>query len=108
MNSKRKSAASMVDYSEWLVDSLRKNPKKAEMYLQSALEEYQKDGCAEALLMAMRHIAEVRGGISCVAKQTGLNRESLYKTLSARGNPRLQTFSMLLNALGFCLSIHAL
>jgi len=96
-----------IDYEEWLIDSLRKNPKKAELYLQTALEEYQKDGCNKALLMAMRHVAEAHGGIACMAKKTGLNRESLYKTLSARGNPKLQTFGILLNALGFRLSIHA-
>ncbi|MFA6409608.1 MAG: addiction module antidote protein [Gammaproteobacteria bacterium] len=104
---KTKNITRTADYHEWLINSLRSNPKEAEMYLQAAFEEYQTDNNTEALLLAMRNVAEARGGISKLSKQTKLNRESLYKTLSARGNPKLQTFGVLLNALGFRLSIQA-
>jgi len=104
---KTQKTARTVDCHEFLIDSLRKNPKEAELYLQAALEEYQTDNNTEALLLAMRNVTEARGGMSQLSKQTKLNRESLYKTLSSRGNPKLQTFGALLNALGFRLSIHA-
>lgn len=108
MIKKQKKNVRTVDYHDWLINSLSNNPKEAEMYLQAALEEYQTDGNTDALLLAMRHVAEARGGISKLSRQTKLNRESLYKTLSTRGNPRLQTFGVLLNALGFHLSIRAI
>ena len=40
------------------------------------------------MLTALRRIAEARGGIAKVAKAAGIERESLYRALSPRGNPR--------------------
>lgn len=88
------------DYEEWLIHSL-KNKKEAAAYLQVALEEYQIDGDFEAFLLALRHVAEAQGGIGKLSKKTHLNRESLYKTLSSKGNPKLQTIGLLLKGLGF-------
>jgi probable addiction module antidote protein len=93
-------------YEEWLIDSL-KNKKEAAAYLQVALDEYQKDGDTEALLLALRHVTLAQGGISKLAQKTHLNRESLYRTLSSKGNPKLQTLGLLLKGLGFELSIKA-
>jgi probable addiction module antidote protein len=93
-------------YEEQLIASL-KDKQEAAAYLQVALEEYQKDNDAEALLMALRHVAEAQGGIAKLARKTHLNRESLYRTLSSKGNPRLQTLGLVLKALGFELSIKA-
>jgi probable addiction module antidote protein len=88
------------DYHEWLIRSL-KNKKEAAAYLQVALEEYQEDGAFEAFLLALRHVAEAQGGLGILSKRTHLNRESLYKTLSSKGNPKLQTIGILLKGLGF-------
>jgi probable addiction module antidote protein len=101
---KRKIQKMTGNYEEWLINSLG-NKKEAAAYLQVALEEYQKDNDTEALLVALRHVAEAQGGISTLARKTQLNRESLYKTLSGKGNPKLQTLGILLNGLGFQLSI---
>ena len=88
------------DYEEWLINSLKKK-KEAAAYLQVALDEYQKDGDLEAFLMALRHVAEAQGGLGKLSKKTHLNRESLYKTLSSKGNPKLQTIGIFLKGLGF-------
>lgn len=101
---KRKIQKMTGNYEEWLINSLH-NKQEAVAYLQVALEEYQKDNDTEALLLALRHVAEAQGGIGTLARKTHLNRESLYKTLSGKGNPKLQTLGMLLNGLGFQLSI---
>lgn len=95
------------NYEEWLINSL-KDKKEASVYLQVALDEYQKDNDPEALLLALRHVAEAQGGISALSRKTHLNRESLYKTLSSRGNPKLQTLGILLKGLGFRLSVSAI
>lgn len=91
-------------YHDELIEALH-DPKEAFTYLQVALEEYQEDNNAELLLVALRNVAEARGGISKLAKKTHLNRQSLYKILSKSGNPRLDTFGLILHGLGFHLSI---
>ena len=70
-------------------------------YLQSALE----DGEPAVLLLALRRIAEARGGMAKLAKATGLTREALYRTLSATGNPRLTSLAAILGATGLRLTI---
>lgn len=96
----KKIQKSTGNYEEWLISSLE-DKKEAVTYLQVALEEYQKDGDLEAFLLALRHVAEAQGGIGILAKKTHLNRESLYKTLSSKGNPKLRTIGLLLKELGF-------
>ncbi len=88
-----------------LINSL-KDPKKAECYLQVALEEYQEDNDTAIFLTALRNIAEAQGGVRTLSEETGLTRQHLYKLLSsAGGNPRLETLKTILHAMGFHLSI---
>ena len=67
---------------------LRKCPEFAAEYLRAALEDADEP---RVLLIALRRIAKARGGIAKVAKAAGIERESLYRALSAHGNPRLST-----------------
>ena len=59
----------------------------------------------EVLLIALRHIAEAKGGLAKVAKAAGIERESLYRALSARGNPRLSTIVGVMKAVGLKLTV---
>lgn len=93
-----------LDYHDDLIKSL-KDPAEAYGYLQVALEEYQEDNNTEALLVALRNVAEAQGGMTKLAQKTHLNRQNLYKILSKKGNPRLDNFGLILNGLGFKLSI---
>ena len=81
---------------------LRENPEFAAEYLRAALEEYDEPG---VLLIALRRIAEARGGIAKVAKAAGIERESLYRALSRRGNPRLSTLVAVTRAVGLKLTV---
>ncbi len=65
-------------------------------YLNAALE----DGEPAVLLEALRNVAQIRGGMGALAKAAGVNRESLYRTLSRRGNPKIETVMELIRALG--------
>ena len=76
---------------------------EAEEYLNTALEE----GDPELFLLALRNVAEVQGGVAQLADKAKLNRESLYKILSARSNPELKSLDALLHALGFQLAVMA-
>jgi probable addiction module antidote protein len=78
------------------------------LYLQIALEDYEQDHDAQAFLLAVRDVAKAQGGIAALSERTGLNRQSLYKALSSKGNPKLETLGTILNGLGFRLSIEAL
>jgi probable addiction module antidote protein len=75
------------------------------VYLSVALEEYEKDGDTEAFLLALRDVTEAQGGIAKLAERTKLNRQNLYKALSDKGNPRLETVGAILHGLGFRLSV---
>jgi probable addiction module antidote protein len=59
------------------------------------------------LLIALRRVAEAQGGIAKVAKAAGVERESLYRALSATGNPRLSTLVAATKAMGLILTVEA-
>jgi probable addiction module antidote protein len=69
-------------------------------YLEAALEE----GDPRVVAAALGDIARAKG-MTQVARDAGLGRESLYKALSANGNPELGTVMKVVRALG--LSLHA-
>ncbi len=89
-------------YQPDLIESLR-DAGEAEEYLNAALEE----GDPELFLLALRNVAEAQGGVAQLAEKAKLNRESLYKILSERGNPELKSLDALLHALGFRLAVTA-
>ena len=72
----------------------------ASAYLEAALE----DGDSAVVAAALGDIARARG-MAKVARQARLGRESLYKALSARGNPELDTVLRVVRALG--IRLHA-
>jgi len=89
------------NYKEHLLKQLQ-DPEEAAAYLNAALQE--KD--FHVFLLALRDIAEAKGGMMRLAKHTDLNRENLYRTLSQRGNPRFANLRAVLGACGLELTIH--
>ncbi|OGT36660.1 MAG: hypothetical protein A3F12_00030 [Gammaproteobacteria bacterium RIFCSPHIGHO2_12_FULL_38_14] len=87
------------DYEAWLISHL-KNKKAALAHLQVALDEYQQDGDREAFMLSLRHVAIAQGGIAHLANETHLNRENLYRLLSGKGNPTLETLTTILRGMG--------
>ena len=49
--------------------------------------------------------ADAVGGMTALADKTGLSRETLYRTLSERGNPRPDTLAVILAAFGLRLTV---
>ena len=88
-------------YKDFLFERL-KNPKEAAAYLNAALE----DEDTGVFLIALRDIAQANGGMTQVAKDAHLNRETLYRTLSKKGNPTLMSLRSLLDIWGLEISIH--
>jgi len=64
------------------------------------------DGDTDELLEAIGHIAKAKG-MSQIAKDTGLGRESLYKTFQAGAKPRFETVMKVLDSFGVKLQASA-
>ena len=91
-----------IAHNEATVRGLRDDPEFAAEYLRAALEDSDEPS---VLLVALRRVAEARGGIAKVAKAAGVERESLYRALSVRGNPRLSTLVAVAKAVGLRLTV---
>ena len=93
-------------YQEWLIENL-KDHDEAVAYLNAALEESLKgdEESQQVFLMALRNVAEAQGGVGNLAKKARVGRESLYKTLSEKGNPKWQTLVSLISSLGLNLRL---
>lgn len=85
---------------QWDVAEHLKTEEDMAAYLEAALE----DGDPKLVSAALGDIARAKG-MTQVARETGLGRESLYKTLSPEGNPELTTLLKIVHALG--LQLHA-
>ena len=82
------------DYNELLLEELQDIEEAAE-YLTACFEDSE-----EVFLQGLRKVVEAHGGIGTLAENSSLNRESLYKMLSEKGNPRLSSLSSILQELG--------
>lgn len=79
-----------------------RNPEEMAAYLEACFEEA--EGDAAFIAKALGDIARARG-MSQVARDAGLSRESLYKALSGERIPNFETILKVINALG--LKLHA-
>jgi len=70
------------------------DPEQAAKYLTACYEEG-----PEVFLQALRDVVDAQRGMSRTARLAGLNRESLYRQLSRRGNPSLASLNAVLTAL---------
>jgi probable addiction module antidote protein len=95
-----KSAATKT-YPYDVAEQLR-TPEEMAAYLDAWLQDFPED--AAGIARALGDIARAKG-MSLVARETGLSRESLYKSLSESGNPSLATVLKVARAVG--LKLHA-
>ncbi|WP_080797012.1 addiction module antidote protein [Arabiibacter massiliensis] len=90
-----------IEISEFHVEDYLDTDETIAAYLTAALEEND----PEFFQVALKDVAKARGGMAQVAEAAGVGRESLYKSLSADGNPRFGTIVDVLAALGFKLEV---
>ena len=93
----RKTKTARYDVAEHL-----RIPEEMAAYLEACLDEA--EGDAAFIAKALGDIARARG-MTQVARDTGLSRESLYKALSGERSPDFDTILKVVNALG--LRLHA-
>jgi probable addiction module antidote protein len=93
----KKTKISRYDVAEYL-----QTPEEMAAYLEACIEEA--DGDAAFIAKALGDIARAKG-MSQVARDAGLSRESLYKALSGERTPTFDTILKVVHALG--LKLHA-
>jgi probable addiction module antidote protein len=88
-----------VGFDDYMVESM-KDPAEAAAYIEAVigLDDH------AALLMALRHVAKAHG-MAEVARRAQLGDKTLFKALSASGNPTLSTVQKVLAAVGLRLSV---
>lgn len=84
-----------------MIRELRDDPEFAAEYLKAAMADTDEP---KVLLIALRQIAQAKG-VAKVAKAAHIKRESLYRALSPRGNPRLTTLMAVTKALSLTLTV---
>jgi probable addiction module antidote protein len=94
-----------VSHHEREVEELRADPEFAAGYLKAARESLTDPDDHGASLLMLRALAEAYGGLGAVAAKAGISRESLYRSLSPKGNPTLKTLVAVLNTMGLRLSV---
>lgn len=82
---------------KWDTVEYLKTEEDMVMYLQACMDEAGDD--AAFIAAALGDIARAKG-MTQLAKDTGLGRESLYKALSGEGNPSFGTILKVMRALG--------
>lgn len=86
--------------SKWDVAEFLDSEEKVFAYIEAAFEE----GDASLVAAALGDIARARG-MTKIAQEAGVSRESLYRALSADGNPEFGTIMKVMKAMGLQLSI---
>lgn len=87
----------------FLTSDYLQTPEAVADYIDAALHEDD----PKLLLAALRDVVDSQGGMTMMASRTGLNRESLYKSLSETGNPKLSTLFEIIRTLGLHLTVKA-
>ena len=88
-----------ASFDDYIVKTM-KDPVEAAAYIEAAME---LDDPA-ALLVALRHVAKAHG-MAEVARRADVGDKTLFKALSADGNPTLSTVHKVLAAVGLRLSV---
>jgi probable addiction module antidote protein len=85
-------------FTKWDAIHELKSEEDIALYFEACLDDDPGDG--SLIRAALGDIARARG-MSLVARETGMARESLYKALSPEGNPEFATVMKVIKALGF-------
>ncbi len=88
-------------HEEATIERFRKDPEFAAEYLDAIFQ----DGDEGELLQALQRLSKAFGGLGKIATRADLNAKSLYRTLSAQGNPEMRTLVAILKTMGMRLSV---
>jgi probable addiction module antidote protein len=90
-----------VNYDERLLEDLQ-DPREALAYLNAAML----DDDERVFLLALKDVIEAQGGnLSEIAKEANIDRVSLHRILSKKGNPKWSSIRAVFKALNLKLTI---
>lgn len=95
-----------IELKAWDSSQYLKSPKAISVYLNDILSDPAASKDPGLLAHALGVIARAKG-MTEIARETGLSRESLYKALSEEGNPSFATVMKVLQALSIDLQVYA-
>ena len=84
----------------WDAAEALKSPEAITAYIEAAFE----DGDPAIIAAVLGDVARAKG-MSEMARQSGVSRETLYKAFSENGNPTLETLTAVMHSLGLKLSV---
>ena len=85
-------------FKDYLLKDLA-HPEFAKGYLEAALQDFEKDGNIELLLLCMKDIAEAQGGIETLVTWTNLSPQDLTYLLNTEHPPQLDRVLSILSRL---------
>lgn len=88
------------NFDMWVANIISKRPNFESEYMDAILEE---TNDSKVILSALKQIALAQG-INKVAQAAGMPRVTISRALSAKGNPRMDTFLAIVDALGLHIS----
>lgn len=91
---------SIHDLKEFDAAEFLQTPEDCRLYIAEAMA----TGDAAFISSSLGVIARAKG-MSALAAETGLSRETLYRTLSVKGNPNLKTLLAITKAMGLVLQV---
>jgi probable addiction module antidote protein len=86
---------------------LRTHPDEIDEYITVLFDEYARDGDIKALLASLRVVCRVKG-VTATAEAAGMSRRGLQKALSEQGDPRFESVTAIMKAMGYQLMPHPL
>lgn len=101
----RRTLKGVVSHHDREVTELAADPELTLAYLKAAMEALDDPDARAGGLLALRTVVEAHGGLGAVAARAGISRESLYRSLSGKGNPTLKTLLAVLKTVGLRLSV---
>lgn len=103
---KKLQAASLPDFKNWQDDYYKNNPAEIALLEKELVSEFNNtpNMPVEVLLGSLRRISELYG-MAKLARQTKLNRESLYRALSKNGNPTVRTLDKVAACMGYKITL---
>lgn len=101
MKKNKQTSAKGRTLDETVVEMLKNDPAFREEYIRQML----KEDDPQMLVLSLRKVVAAIGGFAPLARETGLNRTQLYRTLSEDGKPEFLTLAAILRFLGMHFTI---
>ena len=93
-----------ASYNSIAIERFEKDPEFLKLCLAKSFDNYNKEGNLFLLRETLNQAAQAKG-MTQLAKETGLSRQYLYKMVSEKGNPTIETLKLVLESFGFRMQI---